>query len=113
MTKNINEMEWYVTQQKIHDKIVSSLAEMDVLADEGAEDLDTDNIIEDAYNDVIMMYQRFNQYMMDGDINEKYTRAHFFEDMLVVQSIRLASVKYGFEIEMTPIYDNDDPEEGI
>lgn len=108
MSKDMTEMKWYVVQQQIRDKVLSTLAEMDILSDEDSSHLDKEGITDQAYDDVIMMQQRLNQFTADGAINEDYTRADFYLDMLTVQSIRLAATRHGWDIEMAPIYDEPD-----
>ncbi len=108
----MTELRWFMEQQELRDRIISRLAEMGIQLEETDEGeiYDTEKIVNDVFETMLMVQQYCNGLVDNGDINEEYTPEMFYMDMLIVQVIRYTSNKHGWDIEMTPIYDDEDDE---
>ena len=106
----MTDMKWFMEQQELRDKVISKLAEMGIqLHGDDADDVyDTEKIVEDVFETMLMVQQYYNGLVSDGHINEDYTPEMFYMDMLIIQVIRYISNKHGWDIEMEPIYEDDE-----
>ncbi len=106
-------LKWFMRQQELRDRVLSKLAEMGILLqdDEDSEQFDTEAIIESVFENMLMVQQYFNGLIDKGDINDDYTPDMFYMDMLIIQTIRLVATRHGWDIEMEPIYEEDDDDE--
>jgi hypothetical protein len=106
----MTDMKWFMEQQELRDRVISKLAEMGIKLDEddAGEHYDTDSIVDDVFDTMVMVEQYKNGLVSDGHINEDYTPEMFYMDMLIIQVIRYISNKHGWDIEMEPIYEDDE-----
>ncbi len=103
------DLKWFIEQQELRDRVLSKLAEMGILLDNDEDDpYDTEVIIEAVFENMVMVQQYFNGLKDKGEINDDYTPEMFYMDMLIIQTIRLVSNQFGWEIEMAPVYEDDD-----
>jgi hypothetical protein len=107
------DLKWFMEQQELRDRVSSKLADMGIQLnseDEG-EVYDTEEIVEEVFKTMLMIRQFHNGLIYDGSINDDYTTEMFYIDMLIIQVIRYISSKHGWDIEMDPIYDEDDEDD--
>lgn len=106
----MTDMKWFMEQQELRDRIISILADMGIHLDKKDEDdhYDTDAVVDDVFKTMIMVQQYYNGLVDNGGINEDYTPEMFYMDMLIVQVIRYISNRHGWDIEMEPIYEDED-----
>ena len=103
------DLKWFIEQQELRDRVLSKLAEMGILLENDEDDpYDTEVIMEAVFENMVTVRQYFNGLKDKGEINDDYTPEMFYMDMLIIQTIRLVSNQFGWEIEMTPIYEDDD-----
>jgi len=109
----MSELNNFILDQDLKDKLTEVLASMGIVEQDDEGELDVESITNFASHEIKMISTYYNTLLDDGEFETADDTVSFFMDILARQTIRLGAYREGWEIEMVPVYANDDDEEDI